>query len=482
VRLRRGELVDLYVEGGRSVVMVGENVLVLSEIATQIVISVPEGGATSLDEVTTSVVGVFGEPEPPDTAAGLTLQQVHDLAAHGVLVVEDEGFRGSLRSHLNPRPEERAAAVDALRWALRHLRSDDSRSWPLPTIVTGAAFAAAAHQHHVVSYLAAHLDRLDLPPQAAAELKVSAGRQHAGAGMLAADLARALDVLDATGIRALAFKGVALATLAHGDFAARGAGDLDLLVAPDDLEVAHAALAEAGWAPSPEYPAPGPSWAWRHLVRTGNELPLTAPSSMIDLHWHLVPTRGTFPDFDTLWSRRVVVDVDGQAVPTLAAYDALAHSAGHAAKDRWQWLRSLLDVHLLASRTDTWESADRPLRGDQLVSLGLAARILGPPPATPPPVVHEALDAASDVWESVLTEQASAEVVHRVLPIPGMNFLKNARGVRRSGGAPREVVRLLSRSALPPWLTAAEDSPHGMVAAPRVLARRTRELAEKLRH
>ena len=73
MRLRRGELVDLYAEDGRSVVMVGENVLVLSEIATEIVTSVPEDGATTLDDVTTAVVGVFGEPDPPDTAAGLTL-------------------------------------------------------------------------------------------------------------------------------------------------------------------------------------------------------------------------------------------------------------------------------------------------------------------------------------------------------------------------------------------------------------------------
>ena len=36
--------------------------------------------------------------------------------------------------------------------------------------------------------------------------------------------------------------------------------------------------------------------------------------------------------------------------PPCRAYDALAHSAGHAAKDRWRWLRSLLDVHVLASQ------------------------------------------------------------------------------------------------------------------------------------
>ena len=49
--------------------------------------------------------------------------------------------------------------------------------------------------------------------------------------MLAADLSVALAALRDAGVRALAVKGVALATLAYGSFAMRGAGDLDLLVA-----------------------------------------------------------------------------------------------------------------------------------------------------------------------------------------------------------------------------------------------------------
>ena len=85
----------------------------------------------------------------------------------------------------------------------------------------------------------------------------------------------------------------------------------------------------------------------------GHELLLSNSETDIDLHWHLVPTRGTFPDFDTLWDRREDVMVDGSSTPTLSAYDALAHSAGHAAKDRWRWMRSMLDVHVLASRRDT---------------------------------------------------------------------------------------------------------------------------------
>ena len=94
--------------------------------------------------------------------------------------------------------------------------------------------------------------------------------------MLAADLSVALAALRDADVRALAFKGVALSAQAYGDFSLRGAGDLDVLVAPEDLERAHGVLRSAGWAPAPGYPTPGPSWAWRHFVRTGNELLLSS--------------------------------------------------------------------------------------------------------------------------------------------------------------------------------------------------------------
>ena len=482
MRIRRGDLTDLYIEGGRGVVMVGENVLVLSEVATQIVITVPETAAVGIEQVMSSVVATFGEPEPPATADQLTLQQVHELAAHGVLVVEEDGDTwsrdGSQGDLLDHRGEQRATAVDALRGALRHLVSEDSAVWTPPPGVDPSGLVAAATQHHVVPFVAARLERLALHPSADADLRMMAGRMRAGASVLAADLARAMDVLDAAGVRALAFKGVALASQAYGDFAARGAGDLDLLVAPSDLESAHEALSAAGWGASPDYPAPGTSWGWRHFVRTGNELPLISPRTMIDLHWHLTPTRGTFPSFETLWSRRQMVGVDGHEVPTLSRYDALSHSAGHAAKDHWKWLRSLLDVHRLASQRETWKSADRPLRGDQLITLGLAARIFGRPDDAPP-VIDHALELAHETWDSVLAEQAGTPVTHTASKIPGHNFARNLRTTSRTGGTPREALRLFARSAMPPWLTAEESSPHPAVVVPRVLTRRARELLAK---
>lgn len=474
-------LTDHYVEGERSVVMVDESVLGLSPIATAILDAVPDGADVSLEEVTQHVVATFGPPEGPEPPEALTEQQLWDLVAHRVLIaVEGGGQADTASPHpgmavSDPNRQHAAAAVTALREALRHLRSDDAGQWPAPESLSPRDFVTAARQHHVVPYLAANLDRLDIPVQARSELEVAAGRQHAGARVLAAGLAQALAKLREADVRALAFKGVALAAQAYGEFSIRGAGDLDLLVAPSDLERAHMALREAGWAPSPSYPTPGPSWSWRHFVRTNNEVLLSSPLTDVDLHWHLVPTRGTFPDFDALWERRQDVLVDGTLTPTLSPYDALAHSAGNAAKDRWRWMRSLLDVHVLASRRETWLQADRPLRGDELLSLGLAVRAFSMPPGSPT-VVQDALLAITDEeWESVHREQATTAPAHRPFAVPGINFLLGMRGTSRTKASPREMTRLLSRSALPPWTTAEESSPNALVAAPRAMRRRLKD-------
>ena len=147
-----------------------------------------------------------------------------------------------------------------------------------------------------------------------------------------------------------------------------------------------------------------------------------------------MPTRGTFPDFDTLWERRQEVSVDGHPTPTLSAYDALAHSAGHAAKDRWRWMRSLLDVHVLAARRDTWLGADRPLRGDELVSLGLAVRMFGTTSAC-----HwssSSRPSITDELASVHGDQVATAPAHRPFAVPGINFLLGLRGASRTEASP----------------------------------------------
>lgn len=473
MRVWRGDLRDVYAEDGRSVVMVDETVVVLSELATAILDAVPEHGKAEIEQITAAVVEIFGDPEPPDTALGLTLAHVHELMGHRVLVSDDE--TSPVVTTSTP------AAVAALRSALRHIRSDDTSRWRLRPPVTAEEFVAATHQHQVVSLLDRHRGRLALPPGAAAALNATSMQRAAAVEILATELSTALDALDRAGVRALALKGLALARQAHGDIAARGAGDLDLLVAPADVERAHAALTAASWSPDPVFPQPGPSWAWRHMRRTGYEVTLFGQASAIDLHWHLSPSPGTFPSFETLWERRSLVRVRDRDVPTLAPYDALAHSAGHAAKDEWAWMRSLVDVHLLLTDPEVWRGADRPLRGDQLITVGLAVRMFGMPEGAPP-VLGDAISRVPDTaWSEVLARQAVTPSGHRSSPVLGHRLRMSLRALRRTDAGLRDSARQLAFSLVPPWLAVTEPSRHAVVAVPRVLFKRARGASARLK-
>jgi hypothetical protein len=485
VIVRRGALTDHFVEDDRSVVMVDESVLGLSPIATAILEAVPVGTEVSLQALTDHVVAIFGPPDHSQSASSLTRQQVWDLVAHNVLVVvEDEQPVDRPPAATRERPGdlprgEPDEAVTALRDALRHLRSDTPGRWVAPDSLGPEALVRAARQHHVVPYLGAHLDRLALPDGAGPAIDVAAGRQRAGAALLAADLSVALAALTRAGVPALAFKGVALAAQAYGDYAARGAGDLDLLVAPTEVARAHEALTAAGWRPAPACPVPGPSWAWRHLVQSGNELTLIGDRSEIDLHWDLSPVRGTFPSFETLWERREIVTVAERPVPTLSAYDALAHSAGHAAKDEWRWLRSMLDVHVLAAAQAAWLAVDRPLRTDQLLTLGLVVHEFGLPPGAPPVAALAAQRVGASRLRRVRLHHERTAPRHQPRTVPGHALLSLLRTAWLTDRSFTQVALLLRRSAFPPWLTADLDSPKAVVAVPTILARRTREVGAK---
>lgn len=464
MRFRRGPLRDVYVEDGHAAVFVNDQVVVLSEVATLILQATPLVGSTTIERVTAEVLNTVLPPEGPVNAAEVVERQVLDLVAHNVLVTTE----------VPEAPEITSASVTALRACLRHLSSASRSRWSLPHGVSGNALVAASERHRVTTVLASELNRLDLPPSAAAAISARTQQERATVGVLAAELGVAVDHLHATGVRCLVFKGLPLATQAYGDAAARGTGDLDLLVHPSDLERAYRGLLAAGWSSMSGLPTPGPSWSWRHLKRTGNEVSLISQSSMVDLHWHLTPARSATPEFDQLWARSVPVDVVGRSVRTLAPYDSLAHASGHATKDGWHWLRGLVDVHRLMSDRSTWKGAGYPLTKDQLLSIGLAAHMFGTP-AGAPSVVATARELAVPVLDEAAKRQESGSRAHSsgdASLMPGKALFRAIRKLRWTGSGVSDMLRQVSRSALPHALSASECSPHAAVAVPRILGKR----------
>jgi hypothetical protein len=254
--------------------------------------------------------------------------------------------------------------------------------------ITPALLLETVRRHRVTDVLSAHLDRLDLPGEVVDQLAVWRGRARPLLMVQTLEATRAAALLAAAGVDALAIKGVALAVLTTGRVDARGAGDVDVLIRPEDLATAHRVLTEAGWSLAAGGRVEPHTWAFRHVERWGSALTYRGDGADIDLHWRLEVTPGAFPAMDELWSRRAEVALGSGTVATMSAYDALRHSAGH--REGWYFLRTLVDLRRLA-RTDG--VFDGPLRPLAVTSLALARATVGLPAAVPSDV-HDQLDRA----------------------------------------------------------------------------------------
>jgi Uncharacterised nucleotidyltransferase len=110
-----------------------------------------------------------------------------------------------------------------------------------------------------------------------------------------AELQRILSHLESAGIQALPFKGPVLAKTLYGDVARRQFSDLDILILPEDVLKAKAALRALGYACSPElrqqeepaYIASGCGYVFHS----------PAGRNLLDLQWRIVP-RFYSIDFD----------------------------------------------------------------------------------------------------------------------------------------------------------------------------------------
>ena len=75
---------DWYVDGEASAVFVGDQVMVLSELATAILTLIGPDGQASIAQIAEGLVAQFGDPGSP--AEELALARVTELIDQGVLV------------------------------------------------------------------------------------------------------------------------------------------------------------------------------------------------------------------------------------------------------------------------------------------------------------------------------------------------------------------------------------------------------------
>jgi putative nucleotidyltransferase-like protein len=209
---------------------------------------------------------------------------------------------------------------------------------PLPAPPSGEAWLRRAAQHGVLSLLAAHL-----PPEAAPGPLVLVRRARSLHHLRALAGLRTLTTeFNSAGIEWLVFKGPVLSEHVYRRPGARGYGDIDLLVRPDDVAGAVAVLERLG--------SQALDGGWKLMQAIGNgESAYELPGGVvIDLHWDVINDCRRRLAFeiapDTLFRRSQFLQIAGIAVRTFDPIDTVLHVAMHACHSGGDRLRWLLDI------------------------------------------------------------------------------------------------------------------------------------------
>jgi hypothetical protein len=207
------------------------------------------------------------------------------------------------------------------------------------------------------------------------------------------ELGRLVSALESAGIKALPYKGPALAQTLYGDATQRQFSDLDVLVAPADIPRAKAVLLSLGY----ECGLNLSEREERAYIASGYEYVFdsAAGRNLLELQWRILP-RFYSVDFDTqgFLERRETVSLAGHSFKTLSAQDLLLVLSVHAAKHVWVQLSWLCDIaQLVKSHQLDWDAIQdeaKRLGIERIVKLNLflAQRLLG---ATLPPAIQERL-------------------------------------------------------------------------------------------
>jgi len=203
----------------------------------------------------------------------------------------------------------------------------------------------------------------------------------------AGEMTRVLAYLQSCDVRALAYKGPALALQLYGDVTEREFGDLDVLVHAADVVRVKAALMEPGYQLSVQF-TPRQERAY---VESGYEYSFrhSGSDALLELQWRILPPFYSF-DFDVagIFERAETVTFGEWSFSTLCPKDLLLALCAHAAKHVWAQLSWLCDIARLTRdprlNWDAIEKEARRLGAERIIAVNLllAHKLMGSlPPA-----------------------------------------------------------------------------------------------------
>lgn len=324
-------------------------------------------------------------------------------------------------------PELRAL-VQLLRVALGTEGAEDFR-WPAG--VDSAAFGEIVARHRAGAFLQQRLTagvREALPPGVREHLTESARRTGRLSLVRSAELVRIARLFGEAGISFLSVKGPLLARSLYGDVGGRHAGDLDLLIAPEQLAQADAVLLAAGCRRSqPDFDLT-PRQRREYLqLRHEFEYFNDAAQVRIEVEWRLEGLgRQSFDEWLKVGARETLGGTELVRLPaeTEALY-LFVHGAGH----EWFRLFWLVDVaRLLLQGGVDWAGLMRTARASGAESqvwqgARLVELLFGIP--VPEPLRAPRAHAARVSW---LVQAALRRMRQAVADQPGLrDLLRQAR-------------------------------------------------------
>jgi hypothetical protein len=205
-----------------------------------------------------------------------------------------------------------------------------------------------------------------IPPEQVSRLEQRYQINLHKALLLSRELIRIVDRLSVLGIEVMPYKGLALAELIYGDIALRQAGDMDLLIRPQDLPRIRDVARELGYTPHLSL-TPAEE---RSYLKFGYEYAFdgAAGPNLLEVQWAIQPYFYAIDfDMDGLFQRATTVKVAGHPMKTPSSEDLLLVLSAHASKHVWGRLVWLCDIaRIMAIPALNWDWI-----GEQASALGI---------------------------------------------------------------------------------------------------------------
>ena len=242
----------------------------------------------------------------------------------------------------------------------------------------------SAHNHSLIPLLHFHIRSMAaeaVPAHALSQLQSDNQRNTKHSLLLTGELLKQLAFLEASGVKAIPFKGPVLAVTAYGDLTLRQFSDLDILVHKQDFPRVKQLLITRGFRPNPELTKNQEAALLRFDCARNFD---NEKGVVLDVHWSFTPRYFSLQwETNRLWDRLASITIGNRQLPSLSCEDLLLSLCLHGFTHFWERLGWICDVAGLIDRNSIdWKlvlQSAGELGSQRIVSVGLllANRLLG---------------------------------------------------------------------------------------------------------